>query len=136
MDDRKRRYDFKALQIYACRLQDRMGLRDWVVCVVPDEPDDGSTARVLCVYGQRVAFIAFADHYFDLPPERQRAVLVHELVHPHLDVCARLALPKFGDDGEPFLLTFEHGVDAVAQVIAPFMPLPARPFRPRRRPRG
>lgn len=90
---------------------------------------------VTCVYGQRHAVIRLCQDFASLSPTDQRKVLVHELLHCHLD---RIAVPfradnvvgrAIGDISRDILEeqvreAIEHAVDAIAREVCIHYPFP------------
>lgn len=124
----------KRLARYTCRLAVTLGLRDWTLNFPEEEPTDKkAAAAVATVYGRRIASVWFSPDFLDYPPEQQRHIVVHELLHIHLDPIRTLAdstLPAaIGVAGwaifEPALRErVEHAVDAIADALACALPLP------------
>ena len=130
MTDKQR----KGLLRYLAMLARNMGLRDWTLYLRPEPCEDSShAATVSCVPGRKIANIQVAADWFEQDAAAQRHVLVHELLHVHVDQEFQLiedALPPLV--GQTAYHTFErayrnlheHGVDAIASVLAPHFPLP------------
>jgi hypothetical protein len=112
---------------YFNALAARMRLGGWGF-VISDEPPEGGNAALAsinCWYGRFGATIRLSDAFLDESDEEQRYVCVHELVHcyqAHADELISEALSPTLK--EAWTLAAEYGVDAAAQTIAPFMPLP------------
>lgn len=78
--------DTAALGHYIAAIAERLGLADWTILIDPDAPSDSEAfAEIVCTYGQRRALIRFDHAVRTWPPDRLRRVVVHELVHCHLD---------------------------------------------------
>lgn len=117
---------------YIRQLADLMGLRDWSVMVMNKPTGKRAGAAVRCTYGRKIVEIKLAPNFNAIAPELQRHYLVHELVHVHLwgvtqavaDV--RMHTPKRWVQHLELAIgtAQEYGVDALAEVIAPTMPLP------------
>lgn len=61
-----------------------MGLRDWLLHLAHDPPDDPNHYAVCSTYqGQNVATIAFATNWPTWTPDLLRMTVVHELLHCH-----------------------------------------------------
>jgi hypothetical protein len=113
---------------YIRRLADAMGLRDWTVGHDGREPYDDGRASAECVYGRKILWVRLSDDFHADKPERQRQTVVHELIHAHFSAMNRFLREELDD--RPFAtyrLLAEYGVDALADVIAPHLPLPAGP---------
>jgi hypothetical protein len=123
------------LQQYLRNAADIIGLRDWEISYEPeDSPPDEAEARICALDNQR-AFIGLAPKFWTHPPEQQRRILTHELVHLHFD-----RFSKFAELIEPQLAasTFqlfadgleqaeEQAVEALARVLSQALPLPKFP---------
>ena len=114
---------------YLRALADAMTLRDWAFRILDVGPsDEDAMALIRPTYGRRHASIWLSDDFLDDSPEAQRHTLVHELIHCHfagaqhyLDDCLD------GDARAAYRLMLESGVDAVADALAPLLPLPSFP---------
>lgn len=118
-------------QDYFREVADRMRLKDWTVEVMPDPPaDSDALAEVVCTYGRLWATVRLGDSFLVRSPEEQRHVVVHELVHCHTDLAARVALEAMPEPvKDVFRRLKEHETDALAAVLAPHMPLPLQGVR-------
>lgn len=79
--------DTNALGHYVGTLAEHMGLWDWTI-ILDTNPPDGEAdtyAQIKPTFGQRRARLRFAENVRTWPPDRLRRVVVHELVHCHLD---------------------------------------------------
>jgi hypothetical protein len=119
---------------YFRALADRMGLKDWTIEVLDDSPSDsGALASIYCIEGRKVGRVRLSEDFLRDTEERRRHTAVHELAHclhavaMHL-ASRRLDAAAYGD----WLLAFEYGIDATADVLAPHMPLPSFVLSPRR----
>lgn len=138
-----RTQDRKALNAYCRDLADQMGLRDWTITVAVEEPtspdrvDDATwCATSNSTPGRKVADLTFSPTIRDWKPEDVRNTVVHELVHPHFDPLFEMVREDlhthvsqstydvFCDGARRWL---EYGVDAMAEIIAPSLPLIAWP---------
>ena len=119
---------------YLRDLADRMELRDWTVRFLHEPCGDGSLAECRVVYGRKWVDVQVCSRFFDMPPDEQRQTLVHELVHCHFDAVEGVmrdarqakAFPKRARRVVEHAQhrAVEHGVDAVAEALAPHMPMP------------
>jgi hypothetical protein len=119
---------------YIRSLANTLGLRDWTINIQSDEPDTKEAfASVSCVYGRRIAHVWLAHGFEDLDADTQRHVLLHELLHVHLDGVLALSaasLPDLLGLGAYSIYEaalrerVEHGVDAIADALASALPLP------------
>jgi hypothetical protein len=121
--------DRRRLAPYLRALADRMGLRDWTVCLLdapPDDPNHG--AENDCRYGRKRVNVCVNEAFLGQPPEAQRETIVHELVHAHM-APMHLYLHRVLDDHEfeAYRLAMEYAVDGIAEALALHMPLPPGP---------
>lgn len=121
----------RSLARYTSVIAAELGLRDWTL-TFPNEPcEDGALATVDCSYGRKRATVLFASDFTDHPPEEQRIVVLHELIHIHFAQerqAVRDALDSLGRDAreiayESFRMSHEYGVDGLADAIADRYPL-------------
>jgi hypothetical protein len=123
---------------YFRALADLMGLRDWTFELKDgpsDEPDHA--AAIQCVYGRRLGHIFLADAFLDADPAERRATAVHELLHAHFAGMHNLLHNERREGAvsdtlfRAYDLAMESGIDAVAEALAPHLPLPDE-VKPRR----
>lgn len=110
---------------YIRRCADLMGLKDWQVRVEDETSKDDTIAQAWMRYGGKEAHIYLSDDFLGRAPDRQRTDIAHELTHLHfapMDGMVRQWL----DEGkqQAYDRMFEYGIDAVGEMIAPFLPLP------------
>ncbi len=125
----------RALARYLATLKREMWLGPWRIDLLWEDVDRDCHAEIEPTFGQRHANLRVARDFFESPPEKQRSVLVHELLHCHLaDVQhhAQGVEPLLGRIGyDAWMLGFrsavEHAVDALTLLLAAGMPLPALP---------
>lgn len=113
---------------YVRRCADIMGLKDWQIGVKDEAPKDNTIASVWMRYGGKEADVYLSDDFLGRTPEQQRTDIAHELTHLHfapMDGMVR----EWLDDGKTkaYDRMFEYGIDAVGEMIAPFLPLPDCP---------
>lgn len=126
--------EHKRLAKYVRRVANALGLHDWTINVLADEPDMAEAgADVHCIYGRRIANIRFAADFALMEPDVQRHIVVHELLHIHFDralqLCqsalpAVMGAPAYSVFDEALRDHMEHGVDAVADALACAFTLP------------
>lgn len=121
----------RSLAKYTSVIAAELGLRDWTLAF-PDEPcEEGALAEVDCTYGRKRATVRFAPDFMHHPPEEQRIVVLHELIHIHFAQerqAVRDALDSLGRDArevahESYRMSHEYGVDGLASAIADRYPL-------------
>lgn len=127
---------WEALGGYIRTVADSLGLRDWQFSVKREPCDDDSQAEILCTYGRKHAEVRVGADWMDCEPTRQRLVVVHELLHCHLDPIGKLAhndLPQVLGQPASALLAevvqrdIEFAVDGIAEAVAGFFPEPVMP---------
>lgn len=124
-----------ALTVYVRAMADGLALRDWTFILEYDGKElTGETARIVCVYGRRLATITFCEAFWAESRHEQRGTIIHELVHAHLDgmeAVVRDMEQQLGDFVHSMLVDTHHraveiATDALATAIAPRFPLPPR----------
>lgn len=122
------------IQPWFIEMSTALHLGHWVIRV-PIEARPDSPHHAACIeriYGQNVARIFLSDDFLSSEPEEMRETYVHELLHCHFRQFVELR------DGMEELLgsaantlyvqqmknAEEAAVDAIARVLAPFLPLP------------
>lgn len=134
------RPDADHLSAFAQYVLDRavdLGLRDWEIKVQYRERGDGESnvASVDRPYARRCADIVFYDSHWDTDAAEQRATVVHELLHCHLDGPAAVVRDMFTQLGsiahsileDNHKRATEEACDAIATAIAGHYPLPPEP---------
>jgi hypothetical protein len=121
---------------YIRDLADAMGLKDWTFKIddrpADDDADADADAQIRCIYGQRRAVIRLCVGFDGYDAEKQRGILTHELIHPHIDPIDTVTRNMEPLIGRPAWTIFngamddaiENATDAIAVVLAPFLPLP------------
>lgn len=110
---------------YLRRLADTLALKDWTVILKDEAPSDpDALASIVTTYGRKRATIRLGDAFLDETPESQRATLVHELIHCHLDSAWEIAYQALPSDVKPvFRRMGEIAVDGLADGVASLFPL-------------
>lgn len=120
---------------YVREVANMCGLRDWMVGIADDPPEDEeANAQVDVPFGRRCAMIRFKPSWAEVDPEELRQTVVHELVHCHLWSLDQRASDLYGTlKGNAYMLyhkahheALELAVDAIAQAWAEFLPLPIK----------
>lgn len=138
--------DRNQLGAYIREIANLMGLRDWRL-VLADEPpqtadaddmlrreDDTAGAYVEVIYGRKLATVSIASTWPQWDPEELRVVVVHELVHCHVEPMrwafnnVRSITPQtmYQVMYEAFRDAMEPSVDGIATAWAETLPLPIR----------
>lgn len=122
----------RSLERYIADIGREYGLSGWQMALHEGTDTDGAAAEVACVYGRKIAHVGIHDDFGSFPPEEQRAVILHELTHIHLDQVTTLVADVLpGLIGAPAYAAFEagyrqameHATDAIAAAIADKFPL-------------
>lgn len=126
--------DRDKLRVYIRQLADAMGLRDWVITVGDEPMPDSATvdADIFCAYGQRWARVRLATGWETWPPEKLRATVVHECIHPHLNsitstvdnVQSLIGEAVYRPLHNTLVDIIEYATDGIAVAWAEFLPLP------------
>lgn len=132
-----------ALADYIRDLADRMLLRDWVFFVSDDPedcPDDGIDDERCATFrgtlGRRAGAVWINREWWaSATPEERRQTAIHELIHAHEHASREIVIhavtvyPRRTADVLQAIydVQMEYAIDALADVIAPFMPLPPEP---------
>lgn len=132
MKAKKRRKALKRVGKYGQQLQSLLRLDHWRIDVSTELPEKANNADVTWWESKWRATMRFSDEYLTSSPEDQRYSMVHELLHLHLRgpaLIIKQLREHMSDVG--FCYTderWEHeeelAVDALAQVLAPYLPLP------------
>lgn len=128
-----RKRDRKELCRYIRWVANEMCLRDWTFDV-PHEPlpESDAFATVKPTDGRKRARITFCRDFRDLEPDRQRHVVIHELVHCHFAMVQHQIesdlerhLGQHADRVlfDSFRRNLEYGVDGITDALAPHLPL-------------
>lgn len=122
----------RSLARYTTDIAKGFGLGGWTLIFPPEPPSiDETGAMVDTTYGRRVAHIRFADEFPSFPPEEQRHMVIHELLHIHFahelqtvqDLLGSMGREAQAVAGDAYRLGHEYGIDAIADAIADFYPL-------------
>jgi len=123
---------FSALSRYVRAVADAIGLRDYEVEVEHRPTSDNSLGECDVSAYRRSLRLRVCAEFRDLDPQKQRHVIVHELVHAHfsgLDSVIRgverwMPESAFEMFYESYDREQERGVDAVAVCLCNAAPLP------------
>lgn len=120
-----------ALDAYVADLAQRMRLWHWKFTVLREHCGDDANADIWKRDDKNDANIRVAVGFAGQTSEERRYTLVHELLHAHfadMPVAVDLAQNIMGNGAAFKMLTEAHmhaeekAADAIAQVLAPFMP--------------
>jgi len=117
---------------YLRELADQLALKDWTVVTLESPAEDNCVAQSQCTYGRKRISISFQVGFDRLPPEEQRQTCIHELLHAHWGAMDQVIHDTKNSQNKDWVLRFsdtihlhhEYGVDALADVLAEFMPMP------------
>jgi len=126
---------WKALENYIAVIQDTLNLSQWDISVVKEASDVDAWATCEAHSQADTATIRVSHDFWDLKPDKQREVAIHEVLHlvtcRHDQVIENLEEPlgkvawsvfeKQHDDAS------ERVVDHMARVLSRWIPLPAFP---------
>lgn len=133
--------DRKELGRYVRAIADEMGLRDWTFELKTGDASEGQAERpdgsrwgASCapVPGRKFATITLAPWQRDEDPGELRQTVVHELTHCHFfglwDTLRNDTVGPLGQATYDMFIAnverhMEYGVDAMADALAPHMPL-------------
>lgn len=127
----------KALDPWILELLHGCRLTEWTIRLAKDllPRDSDAAAQVRCIYGRKIAHIQLGPEWMASSPTERRHVMVHELIHCHLDAACRFMENELETlVGKPAALVAERGfnqdlefaVDALAEALAPHLPLPPK----------
>jgi hypothetical protein len=127
---------YRQLGRYIRHLADvHLELRDWHLTVQHAEPPGGDChGWCFVTYGRKRAMIRVANDWWDEDPTEQRHIVVHELLHIHLDTLDsfhRNALPELVGRSAAIAAQEDNRerieliVDVVADALARHLPTPA-----------
>lgn len=138
-----RKRDRKALGKYSRELADLLELRDWTVNVhvgevhSPHHPDGWEwIATSESTPGQKRVHLTFSEDVRDWTPEHVRQTVAHELIHAHLAPLMEMIRVDLHGQLKPTAHVLfatgatrwmEFAVDALADAVAPRLPLIAWP---------
>lgn len=125
--------DHQFWQSYVDQLREPLRLLDWTVTVsdqAPVNPDHAASVETL--YGRQMATICLSRDFLTDDPEEQRQTIVHELLHLHTNraknVFSRIVEGRTEGwlrlGGDFHREAIEYTTDILADIIAPFLPLP------------
>lgn len=132
--------DFTFWSTYIRETGDLVGLKDWSLNLkqlwVEDETDKDTVAQCVVTDGRKLAYVWLTTKFPDKDVVLKRWVIVHELTHCHFDqawkFCAKDLAQFLGRAADEFFWpsferNMEHGIDAVAGIMAENVPLPKKP---------
>lgn len=123
----------EAIAAYVREIADLVELRDWTFDLNWEPLPNDVQGAMFPTFGQKRPTIRFGTDFLEVGPERQRHIIVHELVHCHLEPSTNLidnTLPdllgstayRIFDDA--FVQDLEFATDALATALAKHLPLP------------
>ena len=121
------------IQAYVDLLKPILVLRDWKIMVEHNGAEgDDNAASIRCIYGTRHAYINIGESFDDHTVEQQRHVLVHELIHAHLNrikgavinVLNQVGRTEYEVGKAQLVDECEYATDSLADALAPLCPMP------------
>jgi len=111
---------------YINALAGHMRLGHWTFKISEDSPGgESSVAAIEPWPGRFVATLYFSERFLGNAPADQRYTTVHELCHCFMAHANALICNDLSrSDERAWRLAHEYGIDQIASVIAPTMPLP------------
>ena len=109
---------------YVRDVADRLKLRDWRI-EIDDDADPRDCIASVSLAEARWAVISLNDSFLASSREKQRHAVAHELVYCHFAAYVKAVEKKTRDD-QVLKILMEYTVDAVADAIAPLVPLPPK----------
>lgn len=138
-----RKRDRRALGRYCRGAADMLELRDWTINVSVGEVHDPEhpagwewCATSESTPGRKRVSLRFADDIRDWDPHDLRQTVAHELIHAHfaplcellrVDLLPHVKRPAYEALNASATRWLEYGVDALADAVAPRLPLIAWP---------
>jgi hypothetical protein len=111
---------------YIRDLADGLRLRDWQIEIREEMPAEScALATVNPIEGCQCAVLRFSENFLTGSSDEQRYVIVHELIHCHFAVFQR-SLESANKAEAPLPILLEYAIDALADGIAPLLPLPPK----------
>ena len=121
----------KQILAYLRECANLMALRDWVLILGSEPPDDAAAAAsVTPTWGRKHACFRFCSDFWGFSREVQREIVCHELVHLHFAAMVKWFQELENDGaitnhaGRAFNMNFEYGIDGVADGWSRVLPLP------------
>ena len=123
---------------YVRTVQNALGIGNYTIHLVAEDPPDGATASIAPNYRRSVAHLRLDPEIDDRTPQEQRQTIVHEVLHLVTADVAELILdgPLVDLIGKPahhafvqsWLLAYESSHDWLATILAEsgVVPLPPR----------
>jgi len=111
---------------YVRQLADLMGLKDKRFCIGNDPPViEDATAEIHCIYGSSWSNVRLSQGFLESPPEIQREVIAHELIHAHFAPPDCIAEKEIRPEVYAYWeMCMEYSVDAIASSWCKHLPLP------------
>jgi len=110
-----------------------MNLSGWTIRVKREPAQPNAGADVMVYRARWIAELRVADRFFSESHAEQRELIVHELLHVHLDrmdtayncVEELIGTPAFTVLSSAYRTAEELSIDALTTILAPIMPLPS-----------
>lgn len=121
------RVDFEAIKDYIGEIAEQIGLRDWDL-ILNTTPCEDPANRATCnpTYGQKRAMLTLCKDFATIADDDKRQVIIHELIHCHLDAidtACRNVRNQLGEMVYPVWAesvkdAIEWATDGIASAIA------------------
>ena len=118
--------DRRKIHRYILTVAQAMNLGHWEIILSDGDPtDELGAAEVYSARGRRTAIVSVASDFLETPKSQQRHVIVHELVHVHFACPDHVIHQSVSEEiHRAWNVSCEYSIDAIAEVLAPFMPMP------------
>ena len=119
----------KNIQAYLQTLMAWMRLNDWTIMWDSEYPSSSPDvlAEISIEEPYQQASVRTHIHFFTFSAERQRAVLVHELLHCYTERLTNISYSLARGEREMRNVlrdANEYSVDGLSQILSPHLPLP------------
>lgn len=124
MKAKKRKKLLVKIEPYVRKVQGIMRLDHWRIDLSEEYPDPGNNADIQWHHQKYRAKLCLSDEFLMGGAEDQRYTVVHEMLHLHLRDINLAVKCAWDRDRDRLYEVEELTVDALAQSIAPLVPLP------------
>jgi hypothetical protein len=133
--------NWEAVYGYCRAVGNILKLQDWRIIVNCEKPEEEFLAISFCVEGQHKVILKFSDEFFTITSEEQKIVVIHELLHAHLDELGEILRVDLGDlkamSKREYELLYgmhkrqaEYITETLANAFAPFIDNPQKFYDP------
>lgn len=111
------------------RIQPLLGLKDWVIYLTGEACAEDAHADISPLYGQKRARIRLDPAFGKLSEADQRRILIHELLHCHLECIKDFVRDALSESDEALAFAVlagvnqhvEYAVDAISTAMTPML---------------